>query len=67
MKVECKLKMDLESGEYEIFFDSLDEARKEDIDYYLVKKFIYKCLEDWSNRIENSGIESTDKVIKSIH
>lgn len=64
-KITCRMEIDLETLEYEIYFENASK-KSEEIDFHEIRSAMIKVFTDWGNKLEE-GIDSTDKVIKNIH
>lgn len=66
MKVKCEVLVDTESGEFEVTFHN-ESNPDEPIEYNALRSILFKIFSNTDAQIESTGIESTDKVQKSIH
>ena len=64
-KVQLKLDIDMDSGDYEIKFHNLSHPG-ESIDYSELQKLLSQVLTDFSLQI-NTGIDSDEQITKEIH
>jgi len=65
MKVRCRIEMDTEAGDYEVYFENKSNPGKS-MNYHELKKMLSKVIKDWERKLE-TGIDSDEQVTKFIH
>ena len=66
MKVKITIELNTETGEYSLQFHNSDNP-SESIDYNSVKDMVVKVFALVDDDINETGIDSNDKVTKMIH